>query len=107
MIEFLLACGANINAKDKGEGTALHDSVVESIEIDELLISFRADVNAAVDIRGAALPITADNNNKETTKFLISHGVDSTVQSIIGETADEIIAKSNNKKIYLYKAYCI
>ena len=53
----------------------------------ELLLKYKADINAVVDVKDTVLMIAVDNNNMEMVKLLLSYGADIDYQGFRGITA--------------------
>ena len=80
-----LAAGTDVNAKNKGEETPLHEAALgEHKEIAELLITKGADVNAKDDDGKTPLDWAVDEDHPETASLLRKHG---------GKTGDELKAE--------------
>ena len=58
-----------------------------NIEMAELLLKYKADVNAAVYLTDSVLILAVDNNNMEMVKLLLSYGADINYQGFRGITA--------------------
>jgi hypothetical protein len=92
--------GANVNARDKNEWTALLMAVNDnSAEVMEALIRAGADINASNDgwtplIRAAAL-----NKSPEVTNMLLQAGSDINAKNIYGKTALDYALENKNGKI--------
>ena len=69
--ELLIVEGADVNAREKGGGTPLHQATYgDHVEVAELLIANGADVNAQDD--GGYTPM--DYSFGETASLLLEHG---------------------------------
>ena len=91
-VKFLIAKGADVNAKEDTFGaTPLHmvfNILGNDKNIVELLIDNGADVNAKRDDNGATpLHMAVDNGLKDIVEFLMSKGADINGRDIIGGTA--------------------
>ena len=93
-VKLLIDMGADVNAKDENDRTALiYASRNSSSEILEYLIEKGADVNAKDDENKTALIDAASFNNLEVIKYLIEKGAD-------------INAKDNeNKTVLMHAAF--
>jgi len=75
MVEFLLARGANVNARDWGGQTPLHWAVgSERTDVVQLLIARGADVNARGVGGGTPLTKAMHVGNSGMAEFLRQHG---------------------------------
>lgn len=92
-IERLIADGADVNAEDKDDWTALRVAVEENAEgAAELLRANGAD-------GWTALHLAARDNDKETAELLIDNGADVNAKTRIGTTALHLAASENAKEI--------
>ena len=87
-VEKLIAAGADVNATDKYNNTALmqaayhgHDRVLEK------LIENGADVNGKTKSDWTALMYAAEQGNAECVEKLIEHGADAKIKDLNGKTA--------------------
>ena len=92
---FLLAAGADVNAKDKDGTTPL--MLAKTAEQTKLLIDAGADVNAMRNDGKTALRFAVGWNNIEQTKLLIAAGADVNAKDSEGKTA-LMYAEANKKQ---------
>ena len=78
LTELLLANGADVNAKDRGQGTPLHAAASEGHkEVAKLLLASNAQVNAKDDYNGATpLHYAAARGHTEVAELLVASGAD-------------------------------
>ena len=85
LIELLIATGANVDAQNNQGETPLHwvasggigaKSEAAMLNMAEVLIAHRADINKMLSTYGTPLNKAAYNNNMQMAKLLIAHGVD-------------------------------
>ena len=77
-----------VNNRNYEGFTLLSLAVIRNnIEMAELLLKYKADINAVVDIKSSVLMIAVDNNNMEMVKLLLSYGADIDYQGFRGITA--------------------
>ena len=82
-----LAGGADVDAKDEGGLTPLHNAAYEGHkETVELIIANGADVNAKDEGGLTPLHTTALEGNKEVVELLIAKGVDVNAKDVDGKT---------------------
>ena len=99
LCEFLLYKGADLNACDNWDYTALHIATIHNNkEVVEFLISRGADINAISSANGySALHLSIGNNDIEFAEFLISHGADLNVKEKNGQTPLNFAAINSKK----------
>ena len=77
-----------VNNRNYEGFTLLSLAVIRNnIEMAELLLKYKADVNAEVDLTDSVLIGAVDNNNMEMVKLLLSYGADIDYQGFRGRTA--------------------
>jgi len=77
IVELLIAKGADVNAKNKGDVTPLYGAARSGRkEIAELLIAKGADVNARDDVGRIPLHSATGGDHKEIVELLIAKGAD-------------------------------
>ncbi len=77
-----------VNNRNHEGFTLLSLAVIRNnIEMAELLLKYKADVNAEVDLTDSVLIGAVDNNNMEMVKLLLSYGADIDYQGFRGRTA--------------------
>lgn len=69
-----------------------------NIEMAELLLKYKADVNETVYLTDSVLILAIDNNNMEMVKLLLSHGADIDYQGFRGRTALFSALEHNRKE---------
>jgi len=76
-LKLLLQKGADVNAKNKDDGTPLHKAIIlENIEIIKLLLEKGAKINILDKNGVSALYIAVYNNNKDIVELLLQYGAD-------------------------------
>jgi len=103
IVKLLLDKGANVNAKDKRDGTALMIACVKGYQtIVELLLDNKgADVNAKNNKGDNALMFTSMTGYQTIVELLLDKGADVNVTNQAGETA--LIAASKEGNIEIVK----
>tara|TARA_B100000609_G_scaffold122535_1_gene97561 strand:- start:109 stop:390 length:282 start_codon:yes stop_codon:yes gene_type:complete len=87
IVELLIAKGADVNAKGKGETTPLHTAArTGRKEVVELLIAKGTDFNAKNDDGHTPLDLAIEEDETETANLLRKHG---------GKTGKELRAAGN------------
>lgn len=77
-----------VNNRNYEGFTLLSLAVMDNnIEMAELLLKYKADVNAEVDLTDSVLIGSVDNNNMEMVKLLLSYGADINYKGFRGRTA--------------------
>jgi ankyrin repeat protein len=77
IVELLIAKGADVNVKNKGDVTPLYGAARSGRkEVAELLIAKGADVNARDDVGRIPLHIATGGDHKEIVELLIAKGAD-------------------------------
>jgi ankyrin repeat protein len=119
LVKFLISKGADVNAKDKKGKTLLHEisyntkkeekdehlqdffqkSMIDIIEIANILISAGADVNARADDGGTPLINAAMQGNLDFFKALVSRGADVNAKTSDGVSALSTAEYSGNAAI--------
>lgn len=100
-IRVLLERGADVDAKDSNDGTALHMAVSKGhVKTTKLLLSHAADINAKNEKDGATpLYLAACRGNDKTAKLLLSHGADVNLKTDDGSTPLHSAARRGNAEI--------
>ena len=77
VVEFLLAKGANINAKDEFSGTPLHHAAgAGAKELVKLLLAKGANVNAKTEKGQTAMSLAKKKGHSEIAELLHKHGAE-------------------------------
>ena len=88
-----------VNNRNYEGFTLLSLAVIRNnIEMAELLLKYKADVNAEVDLTDSVLIGAVDNNNMEMVKLLLSYGADIDYQGFRGRTALFCALEYNRKE---------
>jgi hypothetical protein len=99
-VEELLANGANVNAKDNFDQTALMLAAIRAKDpVCNLLIASGADINAQTTTGKIALIYAAMFGNKSTCKLLIDKGAKINVSDIFDRTALWYAAKGGHIEV--------
>ncbi len=101
MVKLLLDEGADVNAKDTGEITPLHDAAVNGDElIAETLLKAGANVNAAGGRqKDTALQIAAYRGHLGVVKVLLAHGANIYAVDTLGRTALQIALEQHHTNV--------
>ncbi|UKJ06161.1 ankyrin repeat domain-containing protein [Solitalea lacus] len=103
--KLLIECGANVNLASNNEFKVapIHSAVAcQSIEITQLLIEHRANVNVA-QIRGVTpLHTAAHSGNQKLVEILIEAGADKEAQTDDGRTPFEMAVEKKHKTLKRY-----
>ncbi len=95
-----LAAGRDVNAKDKGGGTPLHNAADGGhMEVAELLIAKGADVNAKDNYKRTPLHGAANNGQKEIVELLVTRGADVNAKDYGGNTPLDVAILRNRTGI--------
>jgi len=97
LVEFLIAQGANVNAKDCLGCTALGFAGLKDVA--EILLAKGADVNAKNKGGYTLLHLAARSGSKERAKFLISHGADVNATNSSGLTPLLLAYERGDKEV--------
>lgn len=99
-VEELIKQGANVNAKDVEDYTALINASSNGHkEIVELLIKYKADVNAIDNLGWSVLMHASINGNKDIVKLLLKNKADINAKNKYGLTALMFASVSGHKDI--------
>ena len=100
VVEFLIAKGADVNAKDERGLTALRRACGKGHqEVVSLLIASGADVNAKYPDGRTPLHRAAEKGYKEVVELLIANGADVDVKTEKGQTAMSLAKKEGHSEI--------
>jgi ankyrin repeat protein len=93
LVKSLISKGADVNARGRGDYTALHNAR-ESIEIMRLLLANGADIEARQEHGATPLACVAYSGHIEAARLLIEHGADIEAKLSDGETTPLLRAVS-------------
>ncbi|KAK1256983.1 hypothetical protein QJS04_geneDACA024236 [Acorus gramineus] len=100
IVELLLEQGADVNARDLAQQTALEQaSRVGHCEVMRLLLNPKANVNTCTKDGQSALYYATSGGHHEATKLLLEHGVDINAKSPFKETALTVASGNGNMKL--------
>jgi len=98
--KWLIENGADINAKNNNDYTALINAAINGYTaIVELLIENGADINAKNNNGNTALTLAAYNGHTDIVKYLIENGADINAKNNYGFTALTLADRYNETKI--------
>jgi hypothetical protein len=106
--QFLLNHGADIDARDQEDGTAVIYAVIDgNIEVTRMLL----ERGALIDVRGlngwTALHYAASGDRVRLARLLLEHGADVNVRNDNGATPSELGSSCGNREIVeLLSEYC-
>ncbi|MBQ7543721.1 MAG: ankyrin repeat domain-containing protein [Synergistaceae bacterium] len=87
-VEEALRNGANVNAKYRGDWTALmHTVALGRLDAAEVLLQYGADINAKNEYGRTALHEAAQYGREDAAEFLLRHGADVNAVDWTGRTA--------------------
>jgi ankyrin repeat protein len=99
-VEMLLRGGAEIEAQNADDHTALHIAVTKSnIEMTELLLNRRANINAKGHDANTALHMAASDNNTDMITLLLEREAKPDAKNHKGSTALHIAVEENNSLV--------
>jgi PTS system fructose-specific IIA component/PTS system nitrogen regulatory IIA component len=102
VIQYLVAQGADVNAKHWRD-TPLHKAAEKnSLEVVQYLISQGADVNAKGYQGQTPLHYAAGGNSVEVVQYLVSQGADALAKGSLGRTPLHNAAESNTLEVLQY-----
>jgi ankyrin repeat protein len=85
--EFLLANGANVDAKAQNGWTPLQAAAIKGHKaIVELLLTYKANIQAADAVGSTALVLAAEHGFKNVVEVLLAHGADVNAQTTSGDS---------------------
>jgi serine/threonine-protein phosphatase 6 regulatory ankyrin repeat subunit A/serine/threonine-protein phosphatase 6 regulatory ankyrin repeat subunit B len=113
LVKYLVEHGADVNAKDEKNKTALHyaterrDSVyfspvtkqLPSLELVKYLVEHGADVNAKDEKNKTALHYAAERGSLENVKYLVEHGADINAKDEKNKTALHYATESRDSEM--------
>jgi ankyrin repeat protein len=100
ILELLLSAGADIDAKNGNESTALIEAADKGHkEIVELLLGAGADIRAKDKYGSTALILAARRNRRETAELLLDKGADLHAKDKDGSTALILAARWNRREM--------
>lgn len=108
-IQYLLMDGVDIDRKDTTSGwTPLlrAASVGGNKDVAEMLLRFKADVNAVDKDNKSALMIAVINGNQPLVQTLVEHGADINIKNEFGKTAYEM-AVSMDRRVSIYSTLVV
>ncbi|VVC35473.1 Hypothetical protein CINCED_3A004169 [Cinara cedri] len=98
--EFLLAQGADVNARDKGGLIPLHNaSSYGHLDIATLLIQHKTIVNATDNWGFTPLHEAAQKGRTQLSALLLAHGADPFLQNLEGQTPIELVTAEDVKSL--------
>lgn len=99
-VEKLLAHGADVNALDSDDDTALHGAgQTGNVEIVRMLLDKGANPNAKNKVGGTPLMWAAVYGNVEAARLLLNRGADPSLKDADGITAAEWAARNKRENI--------
>ncbi|KAG8226948.1 hypothetical protein J437_LFUL004666 [Ladona fulva] len=97
VVEYLLAHGADVHAKDKGGLVPLHNACSYGhYEVTELLVKHGASVNVADLWKFTPLHEAAAKGKFEIVRLLLKHGADASKKNRDGSTPLDLVRRGNS-----------
>jgi ankyrin repeat protein len=96
-VRLLLNKGADINAKDKDDQTALHRASYDKVV--RLLLNKGADINAKDKYGNTALHNASDRGKDKVVRLLLNKGADINAKDKYGQTALHIASGSGKDEV--------
>ncbi|MEP7247317.1 MAG: ankyrin repeat domain-containing protein, partial [Gammaproteobacteria bacterium] len=95
MVRMLLKAGASVQlANEDGQTPLMLAARTGEVPVAELLVRYRADVNAREQWRGqTALMWAAAENRPEMTEFLIAHGAKVSVRAVVNDWQNQVTSE--------------
>jgi len=107
VVQLLLECGANINARNKEGHTPLHRVLVELgdgartsfFDTIQLLLDHGADVDALDDAQSTPLHVASKYGSAKATRLLLERGAKVHLQDNEGHTPSQVASAEGHEKI--------